>query len=107
MTIRGIGVDIADISRFRNGKDLASHILSPSERKAYQQSLKPEEFLASRFAVKESYFKASQKKVPYPDIEVRKKKSGEPVLYVRGKRIKAFLSISHDKEAIAVVVLYR
>ncbi len=107
MEILGVGIDIADISRFEDKEDLAIKVLSFLEYGEYQKSSSKAEFLASRFSVKESYVKASgDKKTPYPQIEVRKE-AEKPVLYVKGEKIRSFLSLSHDKECVSIVVLYQ
>jgi holo-[acyl-carrier protein] synthase len=106
MRILGIGTDIAEIRRFDGKEDLAKRILSAYEYGQYLSSPDPSSFLASRFAVKESYVKASgRKEVDYRDVETRKEEDGKPVLYVKGKRVPSFLSLSHDQVALAVLIL--
>lgn len=108
MNIIGVGIDIADISRFEDKESLAERVLSPYEFETYKARVDKASFLASRFAVKESYVKASQDKmVDYRKLEVKKDDNGKPSLYLEGSLVKAFLSLSHDKEAIAIVILYK
>ncbi len=113
MKIRGIGIDVADISRYlfaREDYSLAERILHPNEMKRYCLFNNPDSraaFLASRFAAKEAYVKASNdRNVDYRTIEVQKDSTGAPHLHVGGKEIEGMISISHDKVAVAVVILY-
>lgn len=107
MNIVGIGIDNADISRYENKEILAKKILTENELKEYNSKNNKAEYLASRFAVKEAYIKAKGKNnIELNKIEVRKDNNGKPLLFVNNKEIKAHLSITHDKIASAVVILY-
>ncbi len=108
MKIIGVGIDIADIKRYEDKDDLAKRILHPDEYREYAMAVSKASYLASRFSVKESYVKASQDKtVDYRKLCVKKSVQGNPVLYLNGERLKAFVSISHDDKAIAIVILYQ
>ncbi len=105
MEILGVGIDTADIRRFEDKEDLALRVLSPQEFEEYQGRADKAQFLASRFSVKESYVKASgDRKTDFREIEVRKEKD-VPVLFVKGRRVPSFLSISHDSEAVSILIL--
>lgn len=107
MKITGVGIDLALVSRFKDKADLAKRILSPNEFSLYKKSHSPDAYLASRFAVKESYVKASNDKtIDYRAIEVQDDSTGKPHLLIDGKEINAFISITHEEEAGAIVILY-
>ncbi|MFA6829709.1 MAG: holo-ACP synthase [Bacilli bacterium] len=106
MNIRGIGIDIVDISRIKGKSKLAERILSPKEFLAYQASSIPDDYLASRFAVKEAYVKASgDKTVDYRNLETIDDENGKPHLFLNGKEVLGYLSLAHDLEAVAVLIL--
>ena len=107
MIIKGIGIDNADIKRFKNKDKLAKRILSSSELEEYYLRKDKASFLASRFALKEAYYKASNdKSTSYDLIEVRKQDNGKPILFVNNKEISALISLTHDKIASAIIIIY-
>ncbi len=113
MKIKGIGIDVADITRYvfaREDYAFAQRFLHPEEFKRYCLISNPEgraNYLASRFAAKEAYVKAANdRSVDYRTIEVRHDETGAPHLYVAEKEINGMISISHDRVAVAVVILY-
>ncbi|MFA6860813.1 MAG: holo-ACP synthase [Bacilli bacterium] len=107
MRIVGVGIDLAKISRYEGQKELAKRVLSESEYQEYLHSHDQASFLASRFAVKESYVKASgDKQVDYRCLEIREDETGKPSLYLNGLPTKSFVSLTHDEEAGAIVILY-
>ncbi len=122
--IKGIGVDIVDIERFR--KTLAKwqtrftdRLFTKHEMEECLSQKDPAPHLAARFAAKEAFGKAIGLgligKVSPRDIEVIREPTGAPRLHiVRGalKRLeeiqatRVFLSLSHDGGiGIAMVVL--
>lgn len=102
-----LGVDISDISRFENQESLAKRILSEEEYALYLAKADKASFLAGRFSAKEAYVKASQDKtLDYREIAVLNDETGKPHLYIQKKEVSCLISISHDKCAIAVVLLY-
>ncbi len=108
MTIIGVGVDTACISRFEDKEDIAKRVLSESEFAEYIASVDKASYLASRFAIKEAYVKASSDKmVDYRRLTLRKDESGKPSLLLDCKPLKAFVSLSHDQNAVAIVILYQ
>ena len=104
--IRGIGVDLAKISRFENQQLLAKKILSKKEYKVYLTHHQPSQYLAGRFAAKEAFIKAYQR-LPLPDmatIEVLADDDGAPFIYFQ--QTKFLVSITHDGEyAVAMVII--
>jgi len=122
--IYGIGVDIAEISRFqisyeRFGDRLLQKILTLDEEKQFRFSKNQARFLAMRFAAKEATSKALgtgfKQGVAPRQIGVVHAKSGKPDLTVYGRTYEIFqkegiinshLSLSDDAGlAIAYVVL--
>ena len=82
--VKGVGVDIVKISRF---KDVSEHfinrILTIEEKKEYLKRENKSQYLASRFAVKEAYYKATQD-IHYLGISVLNDESGKP--YILNKK---------------------
>ena len=122
--IYGIGVDIAEISRFQGSYDrfgdrLIQKILTLDEAKQFALSKNKPRFLAMRFAAKEATSKALgtgfKQGVAPRQIGVTHAKSGKPSLKVHGRAYEIFkkeriinshLSLSDDAGlAIAYVVL--
>ena len=122
--IMGIGVDIAEIARFKKsmerfGDRLARKILTDSEFKQYPKVKDPARFLAMRFAAKEATSKALgtgfKQGISPRQIGVEHEPSGKPNLIVFGKASLLFnqrridnpkVSLSDDGGlAIAFVVL--
>ncbi|MFA5006313.1 MAG: holo-ACP synthase [Candidatus Izemoplasmatales bacterium] len=109
--IRGIGVDIAAVARFR-AIDPA-HILSPGELELYAAFGIPErraEFLAGRFAVKEAIIKAAPTGLSIRSItaiHVGNDVNGRPYL-ASGQfpEDRVWLSISHEGDyAVGLCVI--
>ena len=108
MAISGIGIDIEDIGRFRRlsfqkNKEFYQRIFNEEEI-AYCRSKKdPAQHFAARFCAKEAFIKASPVKISdYKSMVVLVKK-GKPCLLWKGK--KALLSLTHDKDKAAAVVI--
>jgi holo-[acyl-carrier protein] synthase len=110
---RGIGIDIASITRFKrfakNKKDRFLLSVFTEREREYCFSFKdPAPHLAGIFAAKESVIKAlTEKKVRgMAEVEIRHARSGKPEVWLRARRLKGVLvSISHDATiAIAVAV---
>jgi holo-[acyl-carrier protein] synthase len=116
--IRGIGVDIVNISRFEK-KSLTPYILSrlfhPDEKVEVKE--KEGEFYASRWAAKEALVKSlgsGFRNIAPQDIKVVVDELGKPSIVLSEKAIKTFnlqnssiqLSLTHEKEiALAFVVV--
>ena len=115
--ILGIGVDIAEIDRFKPwcsySSEQLSRIFSPKELEQCKRNGKlSADRLASRFAAKEAFFKATQIKIKkWNEVVVKYHNNGKPYL-VYDKDLVDFeiknmdCSISHDGEyAIGNVVV--
>jgi holo-[acyl-carrier protein] synthase len=116
--IKGIGIDICDIKRFKkaikNNSKFLARIFSAGEI-AYCRGKKNSVLhYAGRFAVKEAFIKAvsTDKSVPLNEIEVINDRFGKPEIaltpriraMLKAKRGKKFsLSISHTHDAAAAV----
>ena len=100
--IKGVGVDIVKISRF---KDVSEHfinrILTKEELDIYHKKEDKVKYLASRFAAKEAYFKASQD-IHYLSISVLNDENGKP--YVLGKK-NIHLSLSDEDEYVIAYLI--
>lgn len=100
--VKGVGVDIVKISRF---KDVSEHfinrILTIEEKKEYLKRENKSQYLASRFAVKEAYYKATQD-IHYLGISVLNDESGKP--YILNKK-NIHLSISHEDEYVVAYLI--
>lgn len=114
--IKGIGMDIVEISRIRKANDLSDRfkerILTPKELEIFKKlkSRRQLEFLAGRFSAKEAYSKANGtglgKFCKLQDIEVLPNEKGQPILFFKGEEVNGFVSITHSNEyAAAQVVL--
>ncbi len=122
--IKGIGVDIVDIGRFRKALNrwegrFMKRLFTGREREECLRERDPAYHLAVRFAAKEAFSKAIGTgfgtEVSPTDIEVIKGLSGAPRLRLSDgarhrmdeiKATRSFLSLSHDKGVgIALVIL--
>lgn len=122
--IKGIGVDIVDIGRFRKALDrwegrFMERLFTGREREECIRERDPAYHLAVRFAAKEAFSKAVGTgfgvEVSPKSIEVVKGASGAPRLSLSDgaqrkmnelKATRSFLSLSHDKGVgIAFVIL--
>jgi len=124
--IAGTGIDIVEISRFKNakrkwGRNFLSKIFTENEIAYSGKRRFQDQHFAARFAAKEAVMKAFGAKLSsinnWQDIEILNDKSGRP--YIRfhrsAKRLKVkekisdvILSMSHCKEhAVANAILIR
>ena len=101
--IRGIGIDVCQISRIKN--DLSKRILSDKEMKIFNEitdASKKSEYLASRFSVKEAILKALtgvKTEIYMRSIVILNDENGRP--YVENPKfddIKIWISISHERD---------
>jgi holo-[acyl-carrier protein] synthase len=109
--IIGVGVDLVEISRFKElrvNSNFITRIFSHSEQNLEVQSL------AGRFAAREALYKALPYKTIFnlKDIEIINRIDGEPEFVFDNDLLKFFtlnnvhLTISHSSEhAIAMVVI--
>ena len=112
--MKGIGIDIAAIGRFKkiSKSDFQrwNKIFTRAEWQYAFLGKRSAERLAGIFAAKEAAIKASAgiKKSFFSDWEITHRASGEPKLAFRGRKksFRIFLSISHDHDqAVAVVMI--
>jgi NAD(P)H-hydrate epimerase len=98
-----IGIDIVEINRFTNKKySFFSKIFSDKEILETTKS-NIHQKLAGKWAAKEAAFKAG---LPYINKEIEiLTKNNKPCIYIKGKKIKACVSISHEKEYATAIVL--
>ncbi|MCD6413556.1 MAG: holo-ACP synthase [Elusimicrobia bacterium] len=107
--MKGIGIDIVEVKRFHGVSNrFLKRVFTEEEIKYCRKSAAAELHFAARFAAKEAVIKATtDRKIAMKDICVKNRKNGAPEVFVRGRRQKFFISISHTKTlAVAVVVLY-
>ncbi len=110
MKMAGLGVDVADIARFRGpkmrrGERFITNTFSKNECDYCFSHRDPAPHLAGTFAAKEAVRKIyGDTPLALADIEVRHRTSGKPEIWLKGKRSRALLvSITHNATmAIAV-----
>lgn len=113
MVIKGIGVDIEDISRFRDtpfesNRLFYEKIFTEEEISYCLSKTDPYPYFAARFCAKEAFIKTLEsfpRKLlfDYKHIKVRKE-GPKPFIEYQGE--KHLLSLSHDKEkTVAFVVV--
>lgn len=114
MQIDGIGLDIAEVERFRllikqRKLHLLNKMFSSTERRYCFSYADAAPHLAGTFAAKEAVIKARQgAALPLASIEVRRQKSGKPEVWIRGHRSKSLLiSISHSREIACAIALQK
>lgn len=124
--IRGSGIDIVEIARFRKakkkrGKIFLEKIFTENEVNYSKKKRFQDQHLAARFAAKEAVLKAFGDKISsihnWRDIEILNDKSGRPFIKFHGsaKKLKSkekikdvVLSMSHcKKHAVATAILVR
>ncbi len=108
-----IGVDMTTISRFNDAPTrLVNNVLSPTERKEYEDSKNKPQFLATRWAVKEAFFKVlmslNEDAPGMNKVSLCHSAMGAP--YIIGKGISDptiySVSISHEGDSV-IAVVYR
>ena len=108
-----IGVDIEDISRFKNkSKDFFERIFTKKEIEYCSKYKNPESHYAVRFCAKEAAIKALSSFniniAEYKAIEIYNSENGTPNIHILkdvDKNIEFEVSLSHDHtKAIAVVL---
>lgn len=108
----GVGIDIVDIGRIKkameNGK-FVPRILTEREEVYCDTPMK----VAGRWAAKEAVIKAVGVSLMMKNIEILNNPLGQPIVTILdpnfdGKRLKIFVSITHEKtHAAAVAVVER
>lgn len=117
--IYGIGIDLADLSRFAlmqergNLASFAQKVLTAKEFSEFEKltGRRRLEFIAGRFSAKESYSKAYGtgigRGVNFEDLEILWDEKGKPEFtkHPAQTTLKAFISISHTKELVMTEVI--
>lgn len=111
--ILGVGIDIAENSRFESLTDgMMAKIYTANEIAQLGARMDRAQFLASRFAAKEAFVKALGSGFGFlgaKDIEIRSDERGKPYIFLLkdiGQSINVHLSISHEMtNSIAMVVI--
>ena len=108
----GVGVDVADILRFRTPKmrrdeRFIHNTFTKHERDYCFSYHDPAPHLAGTFAAKEAVRKVyGDKPMMLADIEVRHQPSGKPGIWIKGRRSRTFLiSISHNATVAIAIAL--
>lgn len=105
--IRGIGIDIESVERFRNAEPgLLDRVLSPDDRAYVGKFADPAPHIAGIWAAKEALVKAiGRKDIRFDAVSVRHDAAGKPALSYTPDDGHLHLSISHGGgQAVAVVV---
>ena len=106
--IKGVGVDIAKISRFTNKSNhFIERVLSMKEKVVFD-SLNDERkivYLASRFSAKEALFKAyKNRSFDFASVSVLNKENGEPYIEFDSPDV-IHISISHDGDYVVTYII--
>lgn len=111
MNIKGIGVDIEEVGRFRKlpykgNQSFYKNIFTPLEVKYCLSKTDPVQHFAARFAAKEAVIKAVGGSVyQMREIEIVSDKMGRPSMKIKNQKGKFLISLSHTKnQAIAVAL---
>lgn len=112
--IRGIGIEIVDVGRFRKALDrwgdrLGKRVFTAGELDYCYRQRFPERHLAARFAAKVSLFKALGRQIRFKDVEVTRGASG-PGFKVKGleEGVNLSVTITHDKNlSVAETIVER
>ncbi len=108
--IVGFGTDIVDIERLNKVNErFPDRVLTEFEKKSVKSLNQFNQYLAGRFAGKEAFFKALGTGIQsFQDISILNSEDGKPQLWFHkdfGNFNFAHISISHDKFALASVIL--
>ena len=118
--IRGIGVDIVELGRFRRsieqfGDRFLDRVFTPAELAYCRSKKNMHQHLAARFAAKEAVSKALSTgwagDFTWKDVEVMNDPSGQPRISLSGKLAGAIpagavlVSISHSEHHVVAMVL--
>lgn len=111
MVTSGLGIDIINIERLKRaierwGDKFLKRIFTSDELSYCFKRKNPYPCLAVRFAAKEAFIKASTSGGHrYRDIEVVIDETRGPVLFLKGRKISALVSLSHERDYAVAVVL--
>ena len=108
MKIKGIGVDLENISRIRcsaDKKNFYKKIFTKKEIKYCLSKSNPYQHFAARYCAKEAFAKATDEKIKdLKDIEIVNDLNGRP--HIKYKNFKVHLSLSHTKDiAVAFIII--
>lgn len=112
MTIKGIGIDIAEVGRFRKNsltkeRNFYNKIFTTGEMKYCLSKDDPYPHLAARFAAKEAVLKCLRSTIyKVKDIEVVNDKAGIPGVKVKSRKGKFLISLSHTKDQAAAIAIW-
>lgn len=111
MNIKGIGVDIEEVKRFKklpykSNLSFYNKVFTSAEIKYCLSKANPEQHFAARFAGKEGVLKCLQGTIYKAlDIEISNDGNGAPSVKVKSQKGKFLISLSHTKsEAIAIAL---
>ena len=113
--IQGIGLDIVELERIeqvcqRNPRFI-DRVLTLREKERYKtlSARRQIEYLSGRFAAKEAFAKALGTGIgthcAFTDIEVLNDQQGAPYLLFKGKKVNAFITITHTNTVAAAQVI--
>lgn len=105
----GVGIDIVDISRIKKALErdrFARRILTEREEVYCTTPMR----VAGRWAAKEAIIKAVGVQLMMKNIEILNSPLGQPLVRINdpnfdGKRLKIFVSITHEKTHAAAVAI--
>jgi holo-[acyl-carrier protein] synthase len=121
--IKGIGVDLVEVERFRRGHregglEFTEEVFTPAEARYCRSQARYWEHFAARFAAKEAAFKALgaglAQGLRWRMVEVVRDATGVPSLLFSGratelvramKITKIHLTLTHDRHTAAAVVV--
>ncbi len=112
MTIKGIGIDLADVARFRKTsfkKERAFYdkIFTAGEMKYCLSKDDPYPHFAARFAAKEAVLKCLRSTIyRVKDIEVVNDKAGIPSMKVKNRKGEFMVSLSHTKDQATAIAIW-
>ncbi len=105
--ILGIGVDVAQVDRFRDLKEsMLNRILSPEELVYVEKYRDPAPHIAGFWAAKEALVKAMNRKtLTFSNLSILHHPDGRPYFNYLPKKGRLHLSITHEKAyAVSMVV---
>jgi len=109
MKFSNVGIDIEDISSFKNFKDNKSFYLKVFSKEEIKYCLSRKNYkqhFAGKFAAKEAVVKAFPKPYALSDIGILNKKNGQPYVMIKNKkRNDVLVSISHSQTIAVAIVL--
>ena len=110
MKIKGIGVDIIEIQRFRSllkrkKNPFFERVFSKIEIEYCMSYNDPAVRFAGTFAAKEAVQKTLDKAVGLEEIEIRRDGKGKPHAWLKGRRSRVLISISHSQETACAIAI--